>query len=153
MHYQIIQFIALFLLMLVTGIFWGPLFSLHRTLYVFNKVEFILIVKTIANNLAVPMRIMMPGCILFMFLSIWLYPVKDSIAFYLNIIAFILIIVSLIITLSVELPIVNRIVQWTENSIPSNWESIRDKWIKFHIVRTTTALLSFGCFISSIIFF
>src|SRR5277367_4672425 len=138
---ELIQFIGLFLLMLVTGVFWGPWFSLHRSMKVFTKEEFIHIVKTMSSNLAKPMRIMMPACILFMSLSVWSYPRKDSSGFYLNTIALILITGSLIITLLVEVPIVKQIEQWTAITIPSNWGAIQDRWLKFHIIRTTSVLI------------
>src|ERR1051326_6815980 len=97
-----IQFIALFLLMLVTGVFWGTWFSLSRSMEVFSLDEFIHIGKAIIQNLAVPMRIIMPACILFMLISIWTYPNKKSLGFYLGTAAFVLIIAALLITLMVE---------------------------------------------------
>jgi uncharacterized membrane protein len=138
--------------MLVTGIFWGPWFSLHRKLYVFSKSEFIHIVKTIAANLAVPMRILMPLCILLMLLSVLFHPQKESWEFYLTLIAFCLTVTSLVITLVVEVPIVTMITQWTEATIPDNWESLRDRWIKFHVLRTFSSMVSFMCLSASIVF-
>jgi hypothetical protein len=146
MNNQLIQFIALFLLMLVTGIFWGPWFSLHRSIKVFSKEEFAHIVKTMAANLAVPMRFLMPTCVFFMFLSVWIYPEKNSLGFYLNLLAFGLILISLLVTVLVEVPIVNRIIQWNAAAIPSDWEMLRNRWVKFHVVRTFAALAAFACF-------
>lgn len=146
---QLLQFLALFMLMLVTGIFWGPWFSLHRSLNVFNADEFIHIVKTLAGNLSTPMKIMMPLCLLFMFLSGWLYPQKESLGFYLNLLASLLSINSLIITLAVEVPIVNQIRAWKADTIPENWEVIRNRWLKFHVVRTFSSLMSFASLASS----
>jgi uncharacterized membrane protein len=149
---QVIQFFGLFLLMLVTGVFWGPLFSLHRTLHVFDKKEFMLIVKTIAGNLEVPMRIMMPLCIFIMAISVYIYPIKDSIGFYLSLTSLLLIVISLIITIVVEVPIVKKIQQWSVETMPENWEAIRNRWVKFHVIRTCMSLASFACFSSSILF-
>jgi len=149
---ELIQLIALLLLMLVTGIFWGPWFSLHRSMKGFSKEEFIHIVKTMSNNLAVPMRIMMPSRILFIGLSVCIYPQKNSFEFYLNGIALILILVSLIITIVVEVPIVKQIEQWEAATAPSNMEAIQNRWLKFHVIRTFTAIISFISFASSIIF-
>ena len=60
-----IEFITSILLMLVTGVFWGPWFALSRSMQVFSAVEFVHIAKTMASNLATPMRIMLPLSILF----------------------------------------------------------------------------------------
>src|SRR5690349_13687990 len=94
---EFIRFFALIMLMLVTGIFWGPWFSLHRSMKVFSKEEFIKIVRVMSANLAMPMRIMMPACILLMSFSFWTYSQRDSIGFYLNLMALLLIIISLVI--------------------------------------------------------
>jgi uncharacterized membrane protein len=149
---QAIQFFALLLLMLVTGVFWGPWFALHRSLNVFNADQLILIVKTISANLALPMRVLMPSCIFMMLLSVWFFPEKTSVGFYLNLIAFALTLVSLIITLIVEVPIVKQIEQWTTATVPPDWVFIRNRWVRFHVIRTFASLISFVCFSASILF-
>ena len=149
---HIIQFLSLFLLMLVTGIFWGPWFALSRAMRVFNVDEFIHIAKTMAANLGLLMRILMPACIFVMGLSIYVYPQKSSLGFYLNVASFVFIIISLVVTLLVELPIVKRIVQWTASDIPSDWESIRDRWVQFHVYRVLSAFAAFAALSASILF-
>lgn len=152
MSYSVLQFCTLFLHLLVTGIFWGPLFSLHRSLEVFDQREFIKLVKTLANNLALPMRIMMPLCLVLLLLATWFHPARFSIGFYETLAAFLLMVLALIITLAVEVPIVNGIVQWTENSTPADWQAIRQRWVRFHVLRTVAALLSFACFTWAVLF-
>jgi uncharacterized membrane protein len=149
---QLIQFIALVLLMLVTGIFFGPWFALHRSMKFFSETEFIHIVKNMSKNLAVPMRIIIPCCILFMSLAVYTYPQKDFVGFYLIILALMLTIISLIITIVVEVPIVKQIEQWTPTTVPLNWRSIQDRWLTFHVIRTFASLISFASFAASILF-
>ncbi len=151
MKLKITQFITLFLLTLVTGVFWGTWFSLSRSMEVFSAEEFIHIGKTIIQNLAIPMRILMPACILFMILSIWFYPQKKSIEFYFNIAALALIIIALLITLMIEVPIDNQIKQWTSLTVPADWETIRNRWEFFHTLRTFVSLAGFGCFAITIL--
>jgi len=150
---QIIQFTTLILLLLVTGVFWGPWLGIHRAINVFTKEEFIKITKTMAANLGRPMQILMPLCILFMLLSIFFYPKKNCIEFYLIIASFCSITVTLVVTLTTELPIVNQIKQWTVETMPSDWEGIRDKWARFHSLRVFPSLISFGLYLSAILFF
>src|SRR5437868_5778532 len=152
MKLKIVQFLTLFLLLLVAGVFWGTWFTLTRSLETFSGEEFIHIGKTIISNVAVPMSIIMPLCILFMILSLWFYPQKKSAGFYLSAIAFILLIATLLITVLIEVPIDNEIKKWTAATILSNWESIRDHWDVFHSIRTFTSLASFGCFLFPILF-
>jgi uncharacterized membrane protein len=91
----------------------------------------------------------MPSCVFLMFVSLSLSPVKDSLGFYLNLMACCLIVVSLLVTVLVEVPIVKQIEQWTTMTTPSHWETIRDRWVKFHVIRTFAALASFAAFIAS----
>lgn len=147
MKLRITQFIALCLLMLVTGVFWGTWFSLSRSIEVFSVAEFIHIGKTIIQNLAVPMRFIMPGCILLMALSLWFYTPKNSIGFYSTLSALVLIVIALLITLGIEVPIDNQIKEWTAMTAPSDWKSIRDRWEFYHALRTFASLLSFACYV------
>ena len=151
MHLQIIQFITLFLLLLVTGVFWGPWLALHRSLYAFNEEEFLKITKVLAANLGRPMQLLMPMCILFMLVSVLLHPHKGSLNFFIILASFCFILLTLVITLMIELPIVNKIRAWTIENIPSDWEAIRDKWVRFHALRVFPALLSFGLYVVAIL--
>jgi uncharacterized membrane protein len=148
---ELIQFIALFLLLLVSGVFWGPWLALHRSLEVFSANELIHIVNTMAKNLAMPMRILLPACIVFMILTAWFYPQKELTGFYLSVASIILIIIALLITLLVEVPIVSQIRKWTTETIPSDWEAIRSRWVFFHAIRTFASLASFGFFAATIL--
>ncbi|HXB13478.1 MAG TPA: DUF1772 domain-containing protein [Bacteroidia bacterium] len=153
MKLKVVQYIALLMLLLVTGVFWGTWFALSRSIDSFSYSEFIHIGKIIIENLAVPMRIIMPACILFMVLSIPFYTKKQkSMGFYLIIFAAILILVVLYITVGIEVPMDNEIKQWTPLSPPPDWEAIRTKWEFFHTMRTVISLISFACFSASLQF-
>ena len=154
--------------MLVTGVFWGTWFALTRSIETFSPREFIHIGRTIIANVATPMKIIMPLCILFMLLAVWVYLQKKPWGYYFNLTAFTLIIITLLITLIVLVPIDNQIklwnpngivgavpqtnplasqiITWTADAIPANWEAIRARWQFFHTFRTLTSLGSFACF-------
>lgn len=146
----VIPFISLFLLLLVTGVFWGTWFTLTRTIESFSAAEFIHIGKVIIANVAIPMRLIMPSCILFVTLSIWFYPQKRSTGFYLGAMGLILLIVTLLITLLVLVPIDNQIKGWHAATVPPDWERIRSRWQAFHTARTFTSLASFACYALSV---
>jgi uncharacterized membrane protein len=146
MKRKLIHFSSLFLLMLITGVFWGTWFTLTRSIENFSLEEFIHIGKVIIDNVAIPMRIIMPSGILLMFLSLRLHEDKRSIAYYSGVASFVLIFIALLITLLVLVPIDNEIKQWIPDSAPADWESIRNKWKIFHALRTFASLLSFGLF-------
>ena len=107
--WTVATFAALFLLALVTGVFWGTWFTLSRSITTFAAAEFIHIGQTIIANVAWPLRFLMPACILTMIFSAWLLPEKNSVAFYLSTLACLAVIIALLITLIVEVPIDNQI--------------------------------------------
>ena len=152
MKNNFIQLIAIFLLMMVTGVFWGTWFSLTQSLDDFSAAEFIHNGKIIIANLAFPMRIIFPLCVIFTMLTVYFYPNKKSTTFYFALLGFALIIGALLVTLFVEVPIDNQIKMWSAETIPSDWEAMRNKWSTFHTTRTFLSLASFGLFSASIIF-
>ena len=144
MKHKLIYFLSLFLLMLITGVFWGTWFTLTRSFESFSAAEFIHIGKVIIANVAVPMSIIMPLGILLMIVSLWVYPAKGSAAFYVGVLSFVLLIITLLVTLMVLVPIDNDIKNWTAANLPANFEDIRKEWKTFHAIRTFTSLASFA---------
>ncbi len=57
--WTVATFAALFLLALVTGVFWGTWFTLTRSITTFSAAEFIHIGQTIIANVAWPMRFLL----------------------------------------------------------------------------------------------
>ena len=143
MKLGIAEFISLVLTSLVMGVFWGTWFTLTRSIHDFSPAEFIHIGKTIIANVAIPMSIIMPATLLFMLITISLGRHANRISFYLYLLSFLLMVTTLIITVAVEVPIDNQIKAWTETTVPSNWESLRQRWDVFHTVRTFTSIASF----------
>jgi uncharacterized membrane protein len=145
MKFNVTAYTALFLLLLVTGLFWGTWFAMTRSIHDFNASEFIHIGKVIIANVAWPMRIIMPLCLVLMLLSWWWFPVR-GIGAYLMLAAFVLMITSLLITLMVEVPIDNQLKTWTAEAVPANWENLRMTWDQWHTARTFTSLGAFALF-------
>ena len=146
MIYKLILFCALFLLMMITGVFWGTWFTLTRSINDFSAEEFIHIGKVIIANVAVPMSIIMPSGIILMVASVWQVKKRRLAGFIPGMISLVLIIAVLLITLIILVPIDNDITKWTSSTIPANWEAIRAKWDLWHTVRTFLSLISFACF-------
>jgi uncharacterized membrane protein len=149
---RLVQFTGLMLESLVAGVFWGTWFTLTRSLETFTPGEFLHIGKTIITNVAVPMRILMPASLLVILWSVWLYPVKRSTGFSLLLISFALMIVTLLITLLVEVPIDNEIKRWTVDAMPADWEAQRLTWKRFHALRTLTSIAGLAAFAWSALF-
>jgi len=142
MKLKSIEFLALILSALVMGVFWGTWFTLTRSLDNFSAAEFIHIGKTIIQNVAIPMSIIMPTTLLLMLIAILLVRRTNAFSFYFYSMSFLLMIVTLIITIAVEVPIDNKIKTWTEATVPTNWEALRARWNEFHTARTCTSIAS-----------
>ena len=143
MKNKLIYVAASFLLMLVTGVFWGTWFTLTRSIESFSPDAFIHIGKVIIANVALPMRIIMPSGILFILWSLWTYKHKRTVTFYLGVLSLLLLIATLLITLSVLVPIDNAIKGWTLTTLPAEFEEIRSRWKAYHAIRTFLSLASF----------
>jgi uncharacterized membrane protein len=146
MKLKSIEFTGLMLTALVTGVFWGTWFTLTRSLENFSPAEFIHIGKTIIANVAVPMSVLMPVTLLLMLLALWQSFKTNRSSFYWYGLSFISMIITLIITVAVEVPIDNQIKTWSVQNIPSNWQSLRHIWNQFHTARTFSAIASLGFF-------
>jgi uncharacterized membrane protein len=149
----IVQFISLFLLALVLGIFWGTWFSLSRSIEEISPQTFLENGRFFIKNLAAPMRILMPLTILFMIVGTVLYPFKNSPGLYLNIASLMLVILALLITVLVEVPIDNQIKKWEITTLPENWQNLRAKWQFYHTLRTFVCMGSFLLLLAGTLFY
>ncbi len=137
---------SLFFLMLITGVFWGTWFTLTRSIESFSPAEFIHIGKVIIANVAWPMRFILPSGIILLFLSLSFFSETNTASFYFALLSLILLIAVLLITVVILVPIDNKIKTWTADSIPKDWESLRDKWKLFHVYRTFLSLIAFASY-------
>ncbi len=140
MKLKIAQFINIFLLFLVAGVFWGTWFSLARSITAFAPATFLEIGRVMIGNLGTPMSILMPLALLSTLPVLFLLYLQKSMAFYLTLVGLALFVVALAITLLVNVPIDYQIMEWTAQTLPSDWEAIRDRWESYHVLRTFVSL-------------
>ena len=50
-------------------------------------------------------------------------------------IAFVLLALTLVVTMTVEVPIVKAIESWTADTLPDDWRERSDRWVSFHLLR------------------
>lgn len=58
-------------------------------------------------------------------------------------VAAVFLIACILITRFGNKPIDDIVLNWTSDSLPSNWAELRDKWWSFHIMRTIAELIAF----------
>jgi ABC-type transport system involved in multi-copper enzyme maturation permease subunit len=67
---------------------------------------------------------------------------QNKTAFISLIVAGFFLISCIIITRFGNLPIDNQVMAWTEDTMPSNWIELRDRWMSFHRMRTGVELVA-----------
>ena len=147
---RIIQLVTMSLFTLVAGVFWGTWFSLSRSIASITPAAFLEIGHTMIANLGGPMSLLIPATIMSMLvLVVVLYRRHDKAAFVLAAAALGLLVVSTVITLSINVPIDGQIAGWTVETLPADWESIRNRWEFYHGLRTALTLVGAGCLFAS----
>ena len=136
---KFLQWLTIVLTGLVAGVFWGTWFTLTRSIENFPPESFILIGKTIIQNVAFPMQILMPLTLLCILIDCWLMRKIPESLFW-NIAALLLMVITLLITVLIEVPIDNQINTWTTDLLPADWQDLREKWTFFHTIRTFDSL-------------
>jgi uncharacterized membrane protein len=140
-----VQFVTMSLFTLIAGVFWGTWFSLSRSIASITPATFLEVGHTMIANLGGPMSVLMPAAILsLLVLVVLLYRRHDKSALVLALAALGPLIVSTVTTLTVNVPIDDQIAGWTVETLPADWESIRNRWEFYHGLRTALTLIGAG---------
>jgi len=145
-----VQFVTLLLFSLVTGVFWGTWFSLSRSMSEITPGTFLEVGRLMIGNLGGPMSVLMPAALLSaLVLCVLLFRGQHTSASLFASAALVLMIVALTITLAVNVPIDRQIQSWTETALPSDWQTIRNRWAFYHGVRTLLSVAALACVFAS----
>ena len=103
---------------------------------------FVAVGHEMIQNLGVPMAILLPLALLSALVSLVLLwrAGGPTPAFWWLLAGFLLMVVALVVTLAVEVPIDNRIEDWTAATLPADWRSIQSRWELFHTIRTLVSI-------------
>ena len=147
---QTAQFVNLFLLTLVTGVFWGTWFSLSRTIESITPATFLEVGKMMMANLGGPMSVLMPLALLSTLPVLYfMHREHRTRDFYLVLIGLLLFVIALVGTLTVNVPIDRQINEWTLATLPADWTQIRDRWELWHTIRTVASIAGLACILAS----
>jgi uncharacterized membrane protein len=112
---------------------------------------FVAIGKEIMQNVATGMAIMMPLGIIGLLSLLLMAGRRKKAHFYWLLSALILFVLALAITLLIEVPIDNQIKTWTADSLPGDWQTIRDRWQFYHTDRTFLSIAGMACYLMAVI--
>lgn len=141
MPLKICEVVSIFLSASVAGMFFGPWIALTRSIGAFTPEIFIVIVRRMNRNMAPVMAVLIPASLLSMVPVLLLSHGARPWTFYLTLSGFALIVVSLLVTVIVEVPIVKQIETWTASTLPGNWQILRDRWGTFHVIRVAAGVM------------
>jgi uncharacterized membrane protein len=137
---KICELVSLVPAVLVAGMFFGPWVALTRSMRAFSPEMFLAVVDRLNRNMALVMTVLMPVALLAIVPVLALSYGAQRGTFYLALAAFALFVVALLVTVIVEVPIVQQIGTWTIATLPANWQQLRDRWGAFHLVRIASGL-------------
>jgi uncharacterized membrane protein len=138
---KFVQFVSIMFYVLVAGVMWGTWLSLARTMTEYDAATFLADGKHMISNLATVMAVLMISAVLVgLIVVVLLFWSRSTVAGWLALAGLLLMIAVLAITLIVEVPIDDMIANWTEATLPSDWEEIRARWAAFHTLRTFLSL-------------
>lgn len=84
-------------------------------------------------------------------LASWWYTSSCGIGAWLVGIDLVCLLWAVAITRIVEVPLVNRIAQWASGLPPADWALHRNRWIRFHAIRTAVMLVGFAAALASLV--
>ncbi|GAB4048718.1 FAD-dependent monooxygenase [Spirosoma litoris] len=148
---KIVQFAALLVMFLTVGVFWGVWLSYSRSYNLFSLDELIHIANVGVQNLALSMRFISGTCLALLSATAYFMASKKSKEFYFVLASIALLVITLVLTVAIEVPINNQIISWAPSTAPTNWEEIRNRWQFVNTIRTIAALASFGLFTTAIL--
>jgi uncharacterized membrane protein len=147
---KVVHLISMFLFSLVAGVFWGTWFSVSRSIGSITPQTFLEIGHTMIGNLGGSMPFLMPASLVsIVVLMILLYRRHRRQALWLATVALLLLVAALVVTLTINVPIDDRIASWTVEALPSDWQAIRDRWEFYHGLRTFFSLVGLACLLAS----
>jgi uncharacterized membrane protein len=146
------ELISIVLSALTVGMFHGPWIALSRSMKTFSPEFFLEIVDRMNSNMAPVMTVLMPGTMLSIIPVMLSSYRQQPTVFYLSAAALLFFLIALLVTVVVEVPIVQQIVTWTPSTLPANWQQLRDRWMRFHVVRVIAGIASLVLLLVAAIF-
>ncbi len=146
------QFINIFLLSLVTGVFWGTWLGLSRSMTSLSTETFLEVAHAMIGNLGTIMAILMPVAMLSTLPVLYLLSQRRPKAFYATLGGLMLFVVALLITLLVEVPLDIQFAQWTAATLPADWQQLREQWEFWHVIRSWVSVAGLALMLTGALF-
>ncbi|QUQ66006.1 anthrone oxygenase family protein [Kutzneria sp. CA-103260] len=138
------ELLSIVLNALVMGVFWGPWVALTRSLATFEPSVFLAIGRRLNLNLAPLMTVLMPVALLSTVPTLVLSYGDHPTTFATTLAGAALFAVALVVTVAVEVPIAVQIKTWSTDTMPEDWQRLRDRWASVHVIRVLAGVIGLG---------
>jgi uncharacterized membrane protein len=149
---SILEVLSILLTALVVGVYWGPWLALTRSIRTFAPDVFLAVVHRMDRNLGTNMTVLVPLTLLSI-VAVSVLSLGHTAVFALSLIALLLMVVTLVVTVAIEVPIVARVRVWTKpGDMPTDWQQQRDRWVSFHLARVLPGIAALACLVVAGVF-
>lgn len=152
MALKIIELINILIAAIAGGMYWGPWLALTISLKEFDTKTFLAVVHRLNKNMAPLMTVLSPLSLLATIAVLVLSYNNHPTTFYFTLAGFVSYLSAVVVTVTIEVPVVKQMITWTESTLPANWMQLRDRWGKFHIVRVMAAVIGLIFLLAGILF-
>lgn len=149
---KIVQFVALLLTALSMGVHFGTWLTEGPLRKTRSGALFIEIHQGRDRVVARVMPILGSAALLFLGLGAFLVRAVPA-AFALALAGFVLCIGDMLVTVLVNVPINGKVQSWRPDAPPKEWALLRDRWERFHSIRSLLVVSGFALFAASVVFF
>ena len=141
MALKVCELISILLLTFVSGMYWGPWLGVSRSFNTFEPDVLLAVVSRMGHNLGSLMTVLVPVALLSVVPVLVLSFHAHSVTFILALVTLFLFILTLAVTMLIEVPIVGQMTTWTVSTLPSDWQQLRDRWGAFHLLRVVPSVI------------
>jgi hypothetical protein len=147
-----VQFVALLLTALSMGVHFGTWLTEGPLRDTQSGALFIEVHKGRDRVVARIMPLLGSASLIFLALGVFLVRAVPA-AFILSLAGLLLCIGDMLITVLVNVPINGKVQGWQPDSPPLEWTLLRDRWERFHGIRSLLVVSGFTLFAASVAFF
>ena len=152
MGLKICELVSILLLTFVSGMYWGPWLGVSRSFSTFEPDVLLAVVGKMGHNLGSLMTVLVPAALLSVVPVLALSFRGHPVTFFLALSALLLFVLTLVVTMLIEVPLVGEMTTWTAATLPPNWQQIRDRWGAFHLLRVIPSVVGLVLMLAGAIF-
>lgn len=145
--------VALLLSALTSGVFFGTRAALGPSTKGFRATTYVEVQQATVRNLRPVMGTLLPASVAAN-LALAVVTAREADrrrAFALTAAGLVGQVASLAVTARYELPINARVLGWSPTDPPQGWQAARDRWDRFHTIRTTTSVAGLACLTAAVV--